>query len=272
MPLNARLYKTEAVILRHRNLVEADRIFTLYTPTLGKIEAKAKGVRKTTSRLSGHLQPLTRCMLQLAQGHAADVITGCQTLDSFRGLREDLDRLSRGLYAAELTDRMTPEHVQSYPVYRLFVETLRRLESADSPDTALRYFEMRLLDQSGFRPEMRHCVGCAQPLQPEQNPALSPAAAGVEGYFAPQAGGVVCRVCSSGVGARVMSLNALKVLRLLQRGSYNDVARVNLDADLAGEIERHLRSYIICVLERDINAAAFLEKLRRDAIPHTIEV
>jgi hypothetical protein len=40
-------------------------------------------VRKTTSRLSGHLQPLNRCVLQLAQGHTADVITGVETLESF---------------------------------------------------------------------------------------------------------------------------------------------------------------------------------------------
>ena len=67
MPPRARLYKTEAIILRWRKLGEADRILTLFTPAFGKMEAKAKGVRKTTSRLSGHLQPLNRCQLQLAR-------------------------------------------------------------------------------------------------------------------------------------------------------------------------------------------------------------
>src|SRR3990170_8613190 len=99
---NARLYKTEAIVLRQRKLGEADRILTLYTPALGKLDAKAKGVRKTTSRMAGHLQPLTRCVLQLAQGHASDVITGCDTLESFQGIRDDLERLSRALYVCEL--------------------------------------------------------------------------------------------------------------------------------------------------------------------------
>ncbi|MEK7247774.1 MAG: DNA repair protein RecO, partial [Chloroflexota bacterium] len=88
MPSSARLYKTEAIILRQRKLGEADRILTLYTPALGKMDAKAKGVRKMMSRLSGHLQPLNRVVVQLAQGHAADVITGVETLDSFRHLRD----------------------------------------------------------------------------------------------------------------------------------------------------------------------------------------
>src|SRR5688572_30354401 len=109
-----RMYKTEAVVLRQRRLGEADRILVIYTPALGKLEVKARGVRKTTSRMSGHLQPLTRCVLQLAQGHVSDVVAGCETLESFQPLREDLDRLSRALYAAELVDRMVPERVHSY--------------------------------------------------------------------------------------------------------------------------------------------------------------
>ncbi len=252
MPASARLYKTEAVILRDRKLGEADRILTIYTPTLGKFDVKARGVRKTTSRLSGHLQPLTHCMLQLAQGRSGDVVTGVETLDSYRHARGNLDQLSLGLYVAELTDRMTAEHVHSFPTYRLVVDTLHRLDSGEGP-TAIRFFEMRLLDLSGFRPELERCVGCGTPLEPADN------------FFAPIAGGAVCRACVPGLaGPRLLTLNGLKVLRLLQRGSYNDVARVRVDGDLGDEVERHLRSHIITVLERDVNAAAFIERLRRD--------
>ena len=60
-----RMYKTEAIILRQRRFGEADRFLTVYTPAHGKMDVKARGVRKTTSRMSGHLQPLTRCVLSL---------------------------------------------------------------------------------------------------------------------------------------------------------------------------------------------------------------
>lgn len=269
MPPSARLYKTEAIILRQRKLGEADRILTLYTPALGKMDAKAKGVRKTMSRLSGHLQPLNRVVVQLAQGHAADVITGVETLDSFRHLREDLDLLSRGLYIAELTDRITPEHVHAFPTYRLLFDTLQRLDAGvrsglgpfpTDADRALRFFEMRLLDQSGYRPQLDHCVACTRELEP------------VDNFFAPVAGGAVCRGCVPGLaGPRVMTLNGLKLLRLMQRGPYNDLARVKVPADLSDEVERHLRSYIITVLERDVNAAAFIERLRRDGARAAVE-
>jgi len=239
-----RMYKTEAIVLRQRRFGEADRFLTVYTPAHGKMDVKARGVRKTTSRMSGHLQPLTRCMLSLAQGHVNDVVTGCETLESFQPLREDLERLSRALYAVELIDRMVPERVQGFPTYRLLTETLRRL-----------------VDQCGFRPDLDACVGCGSALEP------------VENFFAPLSGGVVCRGCLGGLtGTRVLSVNGLKVLRLLQRGSYNDVVRIRMDGELADEVERHLRNYVVTVLERDVNSAAFIERLRREGARQTVEV
>lgn len=255
-----RLYKTEAIVLRQRRFAEADRFLTIYTPAFGKLDVKARGVRRTTSRMAGHLQPLSRCMLQMARGHANDVIAGCDTLESFQSLRADLDRLSRALYAAELVDRMTAERAPGAPTYHLLLETLRRLDAdAPSTDLPLRYFEMRLLDQSGFRPELERCVACSLPLRPEQN------------YFAPQSGGAVCAGCTPGLGgARVLSLDALKVLRLLQRGTYKECAPLHMGAHLADDVERHLRSYIVCVLERDLNSAAFIERLRREEPAETV--
>ncbi len=256
-----RLYKTEAIVLRQRKLGEADRILTLFTPTYGKLDAKARGVRKTTSRMAGHLQPLTRCLVQLAQGRSMEVVAGCQGLESFQPLREDLDRLSRALYAAELTDRFLPERVEALAIYRLLLETLRRLERAEDVDLTLRHFEMRLLESSGFQPELGRCLGCQRAMEPRQN------------FFSPQSGGMVCPDCAPGTaGSRVLSLNGLKVLRLLQRGSYNEIARLKAPPVLAQEVERHLRAYIVYVLERDVNAAAFIERLRREEAPLAVEV
>ncbi|GAG36957.1 unnamed protein product, partial [marine sediment metagenome] len=222
----------------------------------GKLDAKAKGVRKTTSRMSGHLQPLNRCMVQLARGRTMEVVAGCETLESFQPLRDDLGRLSRALYAAELADRFLPERVENVPTYRLLLDTLRRLQGTTYADFTLRHYEMKLLERSGFRPELGRCLGCQQALQPVQN------------FFSPVAGGTYCAACGAGAaGSRALSVNGLKVLRLLQRASYKEVEGLNLPPALAEEVERHLRSYIVCVLERDINAAAFVERLRREQQP-----
>ena len=62
-----RSFRAEAVVLRHADWGEADRILTLYTREQGKVRAVAKGARKMRSRKAGHLEPFTHITLQLAR-------------------------------------------------------------------------------------------------------------------------------------------------------------------------------------------------------------
>jgi DNA repair protein RecO (recombination protein O) len=250
-----RIYKTEAIVLRQRKLGEADKIVTLYTPNYGKLEAVAKGVRRPKSRLAGHVEVLTYTSAMLAQGRNLDVVTQAQAIESFAPLRDDLHRLSRALYVAELVDRFSPEGAESYHIFQLLLTTLRRLAAGASADVVLRYFEMQLLNLAGFQPQLHRCLGCQRALTPVPN------------YFSPAAGGVLCPSCGAGtVSSRPLSVSALKVLRVLQGGAFADVSRVRIGSALAQEVEFHLRAYLIHVLERDVRSAAFIDRLRREGV------
>ena len=52
-------------MLRARNLGEADKIYTLFTRERGKIDAVAKGVRRTKSSLGGRLEFMNEVALRL---------------------------------------------------------------------------------------------------------------------------------------------------------------------------------------------------------------
>jgi DNA repair protein RecO (recombination protein O) len=84
-------YKTEAIIIKNTRLGEADRILTLYTPHLGKIQAVAKGVRQPKSKMSGHLELLTYSMVSLARGKNLATVTGSQTINGFLAIKDDLE-------------------------------------------------------------------------------------------------------------------------------------------------------------------------------------
>src|SRR6266436_5729191 len=102
MPLHSRVYTTEAIVLRRTDFGEADRILTLFTPTYGKVRAVAKGVRRTTSRLAGHLEPFTRTQLLLATGRDLDIVTQAEARERLDALRGDLWHATGAWYAAEL--------------------------------------------------------------------------------------------------------------------------------------------------------------------------
>ena len=247
-----RVYSTPAIVLRQRRLGDADKILTLFTARFGKLEAVAKGVRKTRSKLAGHVEPLTQATFQLARGRSLDVVTQVETIESFQPLRDDLDRLSRALYACELLDKFTEPREDHFDLYRLLLDTLRRLQTRDDLDTPLRFYEMALLDVLGYRPELEECVTCRSRLQPVTN------------YWSAAAGGVVCPTCRGEEAAvRPLGANAVKLLRLLLHGRFSDVARVSVDASLAAELERAMLEYVRWVLERDVRSAAFIDAVRK---------
>ncbi|MPZ23896.1 MAG: DNA repair protein RecO [Dehalococcoidia bacterium] len=249
----SRSYSTEAIVLRQRRLGDADKIITLFTPDYGRIEAVAKGVRRSKSRLAGHVEVLSHCNLLLHRGRSLDVITQAQLIGGYRSLREDLSLVSRGLYAAELVERFTDVSADSLPTFRLLVDVLQWMTARTAPpDVVLRYFEMRLLDELGYRPQVDCCVACGGALPPETN------------YYSAHAGGVACPSCRAGVQiSGPLGVNALKVLRLMQRASFEDLARVGIEPALQLELERHLREHINFSLDREVRSAAFVRDVQR---------
>jgi len=246
-----RNYQTEAIIIKKIKLGEADRILTLYTPYLGKIKAVAKGVRRPRSKLAGHLELLTHSLVSLARGRNLDTITGSQTINSFLPLKSDLQLISYALYATELVDQFTAEHIENYPLFQLLLETLHQLCQAGNNELALRYFELHLLNQVGYRPQLQQCVSCRQPLEPTTN------------SFCPGAGGMLCpSCCQSQPLTRPISVNALKVLRLLQSSGYDTVVKLKMDSELSHQLEMVMRDYLRYLLEREVKSAAWLDTLR----------
>jgi DNA repair protein RecO (recombination protein O) len=84
-----------------------------------------------------------------------------------------------------------------------------------------------------------------------------------DNYWSADAGGAVCPRCDdSSLRLAPLSLNALKLLRLLERSPFEDAARVRVSAGLGSELERCLGDYVRYVLEREVRSARFVETLR----------
>ncbi|MGH2514803.1 MAG: DNA repair protein RecO, partial [Ktedonobacterales bacterium] len=120
MPQHTRVYSSEAIVLRRTDFGEADRILTLFTPSFGKVRAIAKGARRTTSRLAGHLEPFTRTQLLLATGRELDIVTQAEARERLDALREDLWHATGAWYIAELVDRFLEDADPHPRLYRLF--------------------------------------------------------------------------------------------------------------------------------------------------------
>ena len=248
-----RSFRADSIVLRHSDWGEADRLLTLYTRELGKVRAIAKGARKMTSRKAGHIEPFTHVRLQLAKGRDLFIVTQAETIDSYQPLREDLTKTGYAAYVIELLDRFVPDEEASTPtLFRLLTETLSRLAVENEAWLPVRYYEMRLLDFLGFRPQLFECANCGREILPQDQ------------FFSFSAGGVICPRCGEGLkGLHGISIEALKYLRHFQRSTYREASRAHPEADTQKELETLMQGYFTHLLERELKTPGFIKTVRK---------
>ena len=247
-----RSFRASAVVLRHGDWAEADRILTLYTREQGMVRAVAKGVRKMTSRKAGHLQPFTQITVQLARGRDLLIVTQVETVNAFLSLHDNLEKTSYAAYIVELLLRFSYEEEGGNPnIFRLLTETLDRLEKEDESWLVIRYYEMRLLDAVGFRPHLFECANCGREILPEDQ------------FFSFTSGGVICPRCGQGLpNLMKISIETLKYLRHFQRSSYRDASRARPGLEVQKEAEVLMQGYFTYLLERELNTPGFIKRVR----------
>jgi DNA repair protein RecO (recombination protein O) len=169
-------------------------------------------------------------------------------------LREDLVRVGYASYIIELLDRFTYEEGENFALYRLLSETLSRINNEPDPAFAVRYYEVRLLDLVGFRPQLFHCVNCGEEIRAEDQ------------FFSFEKGGVICPQCGAKeAGVRPVTMPALHILRHFQRSSYAEAQRARVSSTVDRELENLMGQYLTYLLERGLNTPSFLRRVRKIA-------
>lgn len=181
-------YSLTAITIGTFALGESDKILTLFSSERGTVRAVAKGARKPGTKISGRSDVLSVNKLLIAKGKSLDIITQAESVESFRQLRTDLQRLSYSLYYAELTQQFGQSLDEESDLWFEFILQSLRAQNELKGDPALLCleFELQLLDLLGYKPELDACVVCRSPLT-EYTLAV----------FHYDLGGVVCERCFS---------------------------------------------------------------------------
>jgi DNA repair protein RecO (recombination protein O) len=246
-----RTYRTEGIVLRGRDLGEADRILTFVTPDRGKVRAVAKGVRRMTSKKAGHLEPFCRCALLLAQGRDLSIVGQAEMLESFAHLRASLDLLGSAYYFAELVDAFAEEESESRALYDAFVAALVALDVGAEPAATTRWFELFILTLNGLAPSWSTCAGCGAPIDPES-----------AYVYSIDRGGLLCPSCRQlDLLARPVEITTIKSLRLLAREPLSRIVQVRLPPDAVEEAGVLLGLWIRAATEHDLRSPTVIQRM-----------
>ena len=171
-----------AIVLRHVNYRDNDRMVTLLSPSRGRIDAIIRNCRKPKSHNlnAGELFALGDYMLHENGGHVT--VTSVRLIETFYPLRSDYDRLTCGIWLLNLAEAVAEPEQEQQELFMLLLHTLSRLTFSDQEwKPLLAGFLLHFSACQGFKPRLNHCVFCGEKLK-EEGPF----------FFDAEEGGVCC--------------------------------------------------------------------------------
>ena len=238
------------IVTRYANYRESDRILTLFTQEMGRVDAKARGCRKAKSPLLACSQPFVYGAFQLYAAKERYIVDQCEIREAFYPLREDMDRFAAGSLMLALSNQAAQEHQPNPELFSLLYHGLSFLCYGENPPVDLALcFVTRYLAAAGVSPAVTSCARCGADLRTYARLR-----------FSPQAGGALCPNCG-GEGAAVSSLTLEAMRRMLLMEDAN-MGRVRLPEQVRGELLEVLDRACAALLDREKPLLALRELLR----------
>ncbi|NIK67541.1 DNA repair protein RecO [Paenibacillus sp. BK720] len=242
------LYRVEGIVIRSMDYGEGNKIITLLTKTNGKLGVMVRGAKKVKSRHASLAQPFTYGEFVFFRNKGLGTLNAGEILESHHLLREKLDLAAYASYLAELTDKMLQEDESGAMLFEQLKAGLAAMEEGKDPQIVSHLFEMRILEASGYAPELEACVNCGS----EQGPFR----------LSPHAGGVLCPSCArNDAQAIAMGDGAYKLLRLFSRMDLRRLGAIQVKPETKKELKKLMRELMDVHIGIQLKSRTFLDQM-----------
>ena len=101
-----KIIKTNCIILKKKEMREADLQVTLFSKEYGKIMATAYGIRKSKKRNIVSLNPLNKVEITLLEKNGYYVIKDVEIMKNFKNIPKSIEKLEISLYILDSIDKI----------------------------------------------------------------------------------------------------------------------------------------------------------------------
>ncbi len=233
-------YRYTAIVLKKREVGETDRIYTFFTREAGKITSIAKGVRKSEAKLASSLETGSKVEVMVVRTRGMGKIAGAVLEESFPHLRQSFEALRLTVEALTSFDRLVELEEADQVLYDFLeeylclMETLVREKKVEKLSLTTEAFFFRLCFHLGYTLQLSHCVVSGEKL-----------AAGEKYFLSPSQGGVVgvahARSTPDGI---VVSEATIKLLRIIQQASLEQLTKVVVGPNIINELSRFRKVFL----------------------------
>jgi len=245
------IQKSEAILLGKRDLRETSAIVIFYTKDFGKVKGLIKGVRGPQAKFGLYLRESAKFDIVFYEKRKSDtfMITQCDLKDAYTEIADDFDKSIKTFYVLELVDKFVPLHEKEQEVYDLLNWILDSIRSEKFTEKVVMAFELKLLQLSGFLPELDCCTSCSCKVAKEM-------------LFSVRGAGLLCEDCSdTDLQAIRLSKGAISSINMIRNGSPNQLRRLTIAATVAKEMRTLIDRFIEYHLGEHLNTQEFIKQI-----------
>lgn len=134
--------KTEAIVLKKKQLLQKDTLITLLTEENGKVTVIAKGIKTITSRRAPHIQTGNLLNVILSDRGHAFFLQQTELISAFSAIREHNEKMNYLYTFLFILDKMLPEGQEEKQIYNITKSFLVNL--AKTPPSLSQFFHQEV--------------------------------------------------------------------------------------------------------------------------------
>ncbi|MBR6386191.1 MAG: DNA repair protein RecO [Ruminococcus sp.] len=243
---------TEGIVLKERFSGEHDKFIDILTKDRGIIEICVKGARKINGKSGSSAQLFAYSKFCIDLRKNMYFLNSAEPIHIFYGLRNSLAALSLASYFSDILRYCIQEKSDGENIIRLFLNTLHFLEKGLRSEKQLKaIFELRLMSETGFMPDVLVCRKCGT-FEPQ------------ELYFNVPDGSFVCKDCFSGEYNNFFSvkLPVLSAVRHIVLTDFDRLFNFRVSEETLEILSEFAEAYIQAHTERSFNTLDFYKSLK----------
>lgn len=238
------------IVLRVTDHNDADALLTLLTQDRGKLTVKARGLRRKNSPLTAPCQLLAYGEYTLFEYRGNYTINEAHSIELFRHLCRDLQKLSLGTYFAQVAEVVCQEDLPNPELLSLLLNCLYGLDKLGLPEYLVKsVFELRIACLAGYTPDLFGCHVCGNQL-PDS--------------FDLSAGRLECRKCRSSGPSGIrypVSPGLIDTMRYICFCEPRKLFSFRAGEEVLKKLSGLTEAYLITQLERGFSALDFYRSL-----------
>lgn len=228
-------YRTKAFIIKKKDFGDADRMFTVFSKEFGKILVTGRSIRKIKSKLKSGMDNFYLSEIEFFERRGRRTLTDSKKICNFPEIRKSLEKTEIANKISNLIVEFIGNEEKDEKIWLLIREVFLNLNQISEKKCFILYyyFFWNFLSILGYDIDFYKCSFCSQKIIPP------------DVYFIPETKGIADKKCFFENKKRgyLVSLNAIKILRLFLRRDMKTLSRVKIDLSCAEVIKKMSQDY-----------------------------